>query len=182
MRATDGSDITPSSLVNPQLELGSNANSYTPFGTAPIELCKIGNYQDYIYKDSDKWYLHKEIGKVVLNGSESWFKSGVTTIDRFFIDLYSGTNYGKYNSLSNYFVWENNATTNVGTFYFAYNSSTDTSRMFINYSTYNTTTLNNFKTWLSTHNTEIYYILLTPTNTEITYQPLIEQLNALSSQ
>ena len=41
--------------ANIMLEKGSKANSYTPFGTTPIELCKIGNYQDYFYKDSGKW-------------------------------------------------------------------------------------------------------------------------------
>jgi len=28
----------------------------------PIELCKIGTYQDYIYKSGNDWYVHKEIG------------------------------------------------------------------------------------------------------------------------
>ena len=49
-----------------------------------IELCKIGNYQDYIFKNTqdsphydntlikDAWYLNKQIGKVVLDGSENW--------------------------------------------------------------------------------------------------------------
>ena len=36
-----------------------------------------------------------------------------------------------------------------------------------------------FKEWLSSNNTEVYYVLATPTNTEITYQPLIDQLNEL---
>ena len=54
-----------------QIEVGSKANSYTPYGTTPIELCKIGNYQDYIYKDSGKWYLHKEIAKYIFTGNET---------------------------------------------------------------------------------------------------------------
>ena len=33
-----------------QLEKGSKSNSYSAYGTTPIELCKIGNYQDSIYK------------------------------------------------------------------------------------------------------------------------------------
>ena len=36
-----------------------------------------------------------------------------------------------------------------------------------------------FKTFLSANNITFYYILATPTNTEITYQPLIDQLNEL---
>ena len=41
-------------------------------------------------------------------------------------------------------------------------------------------TLENFKTWLSTHNTEVYYPLATPTTTEITDSTLISQLEALN--
>ena len=39
------------------------------------------------------------------------------------------------------------------------------------------TSLDDFKTWLSTHNTTVYYALATPTDTEITDSELIEQLN-----
>ena len=43
---------------------------YTPYGTVPIELCKIGDYQDYFYRDNGKWYLHKEIKKHIIDGNE----------------------------------------------------------------------------------------------------------------
>ena len=43
------------------------------------------------------------------------------------------------------------------------------------------TDLNDFKTWLSTHNTTVYYALATPTDTEITDSELIEQLNHIYS-
>ena len=58
----------------------SMSNQYYPYGVTPIELCKIGDYQDYIYKDSDKWYKHGVIGKVVLDGSETWanLEAGMT--------------------------------------------------------------------------------------------------------
>lgn len=46
---------------NIQLEKGSTATTYAPYFT-PIELCKIGTYQDYIYKSNGDWYVHKEIG------------------------------------------------------------------------------------------------------------------------
>lgn len=62
-----------------QIEAGTKANSYTPYGTTPIELCKIGNYQDYIYKDSNKWYLHKEIGKVASYNGETITTSYIST-------------------------------------------------------------------------------------------------------
>lgn len=44
--------------------------AYTPYGVTPIELCKIGDYQDYFYRDNGKWYLHKEIKKHIVDGSE----------------------------------------------------------------------------------------------------------------
>ena len=50
-----------------------------------------------------------------------------------------------------------------------------------NFSTYNTTTLNDFKTWLQSHNTSLYYVLATPTDTEITDSTLLSQLNALGN-
>lgn len=40
-----------------------NEQSYT-IDLGSIELCKIGNYQDYIYKSGGKWYVHKEVGKI----------------------------------------------------------------------------------------------------------------------
>lgn len=54
------------------------------------ELCKIGDYQDYIYKSGDDWYLHKEIGKYVFNGSEDW------TVEQY------GTNSWRINVISIY--------------------------------------------------------------------------------
>ena len=62
---TNGTDsLTPNDIANYtwQLEKGSKANHYTPYGTTPIELCKIGTYQDYIYKDngSNKYVNTKE--------------------------------------------------------------------------------------------------------------------------
>lgn len=47
-----------------QLEKGSKVNGYTPYGTTPIELCKIGDNQDYIYKDNNKWYVQKKVNKI----------------------------------------------------------------------------------------------------------------------
>ena len=55
------------------LELGSTATAYEPYqgqsypiSLGSIELCKIGDYQDSIYKSGGKWYVHKEVGKADL--------------------------------------------------------------------------------------------------------------------
>ena len=42
-----------------------------PINLGSMELCKIGDYQDYLYKENGVWYKYGAIGKVVLDGSES---------------------------------------------------------------------------------------------------------------
>lgn len=51
--------------IKPQIEAGSTATTYAPYFT-PIELCKIGTYQDYIWNDNGTWKEHKAVGKVDL--------------------------------------------------------------------------------------------------------------------
>lgn len=35
-----------------------------------LELCKLGNYQDYIYKSGDDWFVHKEVQHLSLGISD----------------------------------------------------------------------------------------------------------------
>ena len=73
-----------------QFELGSISTSMSDYFT-PIELCKIGDYQDYIYKSGDDWYLHKEIGKDTLDGTEIFQKSGANeNVSFYWARNYSG--------------------------------------------------------------------------------------------
>lgn len=83
-----GTAGTQATITKIQLEKGSKANTYTPYGTTPITLNKIGTYQDYIYKSSDgEWYLHKEIAEVDL-GTLSWNKyNGTSNIPVFYVSL-----------------------------------------------------------------------------------------------
>ena len=275
----------------PQLEKGSKKNSYTPYGTTPIELCKIGNYQDFIregtgknlfdkdnntisnkylsydgsvvgandwlcvesyleikpntsyiasmknmgdrfiwceydsnkqtigtrqenttgimttslnakyirfctndntatdimlekgsqatqyepYGFKDKWYLHKEIGKVVLNGSEAgWTKSGSYS-NSYFIN--ASDSYSINISDTNIYVccnyYKSTYYSNVVNYDYTCILSNNKNIMIHNKDIDN---LPDFKTWLSTHNTDVYYVLATPTNTEITDSTLISQL------
>ena len=163
-----------------QMEIGSTAHSYTPYGKA-IELCKIGDYQDSIVKDNGKWYLNKQIGKVVLNGSESWAKSSNTNVNRYYIPgtfINTILNVNTIDLISDYFTCitpTQSDAYNVGL------SKLNNTSIMANFSLSDTSfdTLQKFKTWLSTHNTELYYVLATPTYTEITDSTLISQLEAL---
>ena len=151
-----------------QLEKSSKQNNFTPYGTTPIELCKIGTYQDYIYKDSDKWYLHKEIGKVVVNGTENW---GVTNNTTFFTPRPSESKptEGGYSKIATFRAQYN---ANDNSLYIG-NSNLIFSRMYINGSV--VTDVDVWKTYLSNNNQPVYYPLATPTNEPIP-STLINQL------
>ena len=146
-----------------------------------IELCKIGDYQDYIYKENGNWYKYGAIGKVILNGSESW---GRASNGAYYLSVPTWNYLRKPKMIckSNYFVGFINqqGTTYVPDNTIAFFDGTTSSIICEFYCAYREkATLEDFKTWLSTHNTEVYYVLETPVITEITDTTLINQLNAL---
>ena len=171
-----------------QIEYGSTATAYAPYSKqalplslGTIELCKLGAYQDYIYKDGDSWKVHKATGKITLNGSEAWYNAGgnapfglvidgalITTSDANpplvycdkFYPVSQTASWSSYESLI--------STNNI-------NSSTKTIR--IRYT--DIASLGDFKTWLGDNNTILYYVLATATDTVITDTALIAQLEAI---
>jgi hypothetical protein len=192
---TNGSDdLTPSDIasVNWQLEYGSTATSYEPYKetTYPInlgniELCKIGSYQDYIYKDSGKWYKHSEIGKVVLDGTQDTiFENSQSTptprsVFRAKIPFY--VKIAGY-FLSNRFIV---GSTNSNRIVLATNNyyqyiSLDDEITNINASDTNEEKIQKFKTWV-TNNNVVLYVIINATNEKITYTTLISQLNAIEN-
>lgn len=150
------------------------------FGRA-IELAKIGNYQDYIWNDNGTWKLHKSTAVAVLNGTENWAESG-TTHERFVIGsaqttfslLAIGT--PSYKSKCDYFKFQEGGTAwtgigrcgfdGLGTFWCMISGMSS---------------LADFKAWLGANNVRVYYPLATPTDTEITDETLLYQLNFLAS-
>ena len=164
-----------------QLERGTQATTYAPYFT-PIELCKIGDYQDKIYKSADKWYLHKEIGKVVLDGTENWTTSlGSGGQIRYFVLNASNAALVPSNLvsplMSNYYTSEKRD--DLYNLRLDFGATLHSTRSELDIRNKDITTTADFKTWLSTHPTTVYYALATPTDTEITNTALIAQLNAL---
>ena len=144
-----------------------------------IELCKIGTYQDYIYKNNGNWYKHSEIGKIVLDGSEDWY------IYNNNLYLESVTDYKRQNNIPFCSHYKGIAMTigtitpsveNENTIRFGNNINL-LSRLFIIDTDFSNVA--DFKTWLSTHNIEVYYVLATPTDEEITDTTLISQLETI---
>lgn len=160
----------------PQIILNSITDtSYEPYQsqTYPInlgsmELCKIGDYQDYLYKENGIWYKYGAVGKLDLDGSENWTYN--TQYNFFALNITSIVNDKVY---SNYYLYYPNYASVQG----SYGCWTVQNSFRIKNTDY--TTVEGFKAWLSTHNTTIYYVLATPTITEITDTTLIEQLDNL---
>ena len=162
----------------------TQSQSY-PINLGEIELCKIGNYQDSIVKDNGKWFLHKEIGKVVFDGSESWSINTSYTYNVFYRTL---NNYARISNAQTtyceYYKGIENAA-GIADFGNNYNNSigvrtANDNIKDIYISNNSITSASDFKTWLSTHNTVVYYVLANPTYTEITDSTLISQLEAIA--
>lgn len=192
---TNGSNITPSEINSNdfQIEKDETATSYVEhqgkkltLNLDPIELCKIGNYQDYFYKSGSKWYLHKEIGKVTLNGNENWEQySGNNNV--FFAVINSSIMPLPKNESLNVFC-DNYvsvlSTSSVTTFIdeasslnYAIGVHVTSSVIRIKDTRY--TSVVDLKSWLASNNVTLYYVLATVTDIEITDTTLISQLEAI---
>ena len=144
IRSTDSSSLQNVSFG---IMLSTTDTPYEPYGT-------------------NQWYLKKNIGKVVLDGSENWQNQ--------FGESLFGTNLSSKkintNSLSycNYFTFHNiQSSLNTNLLNGEYTIQIGTNDTFYCKNT-NYTNTTDFKTWLGTHNTIVYYPLKTPTYTQIT--------------
>ena len=158
-------------------------NTY-PINLGSIELCKIGTYQDYIYKDNGNWYKYSMVGKHILDGSENYTFVQRTGVNSFYnTDVYTSSIYKSnitINIISNYFEGIKDEDGNLANSIRSNNSGT----LYITISNTNPISASDsaFKTWLASNNVTTYYRLATPTTTQITDTTLIEQLEALTSQ
>lgn len=171
--------------TNLMIEKGSTASDYEeyqsqtyPLNLGNIELCKIKTYQDYIYKENNKWYKHSEIGKIVLNGSENWNygESGATGIISSSTQISSMLSGNYLDGLATYF---HNDKSGKAKNSIRFGANSKNIYLYLDETEY--TSANDVKAFLSTHNVKIYYVLATPTNTEITDTTLVEQLEAISN-
>ena len=159
-----------------QLETGSTATSYQEY--YDYELCKIGNYQDKIYKSGGDWYVHKETNSKVFSGEqdENWQIRNSGTANFYYTAPIVGGPTGQNTSTlySNYGIGGDirDATTTSGIMIV----STGT-YVRLRYGTQ--MTLTDWNTKLSSTNMTLYYPLATPTDTKITDATLISQLNAV---
>ena len=180
-------------VIQPQLELGNAATSYAPYFT-PIELAGVGEiqpdglpkYRDIIKQIDDKWYIEKQVGKVVLDGTEDgWGKSGVANANNYYCTGVTdaanipthlkGAISPTFTSMT---ITQMFATT---TSYGVALYQTAPSQIRLCFPVDVASTVQQVTTWLGNNPTTVYYALSTPTMTEITNQTLIDQLEALAS-
>lgn len=143
------------------------------------ELCSLPNgTKDELVVENGRAKIIKRIGKVVLDGSENWkyYNSaapyGVALTDN--KDFNSNSADFKTNYFENK-IWSQTTFANYNSLV----SSLGDKPNELRFRYTDITSLADFKTWLSTHNVEVYYALETPMDIEITDPTLLAQLDAL---
>ena len=166
-------------ILYPQLEKGDKFTPYEQHLETQITanlpegefIGKINDkYKDTLkveYNETDGQYhlvLNKMIGKVVLDGSESWYLNNLnltnTKVFSFMLTdkpLSDHTQYFKNTRFQETRGWEVLTNTDEEMIQM-YTDKT----LYIRINNSRATDLNTFKNWLSTHNTEVYYVLATP--------------------
>ena len=157
-----------------------NNISINSFGVMIEEGSTVSEYEPY----GKLWYKKNAIGKVVLNGSESWavagtqykglFSANITVSNLKRQNIFSGDLY------SNYFTEHTFQEQNEGIT--KSSRPLEYSAIILRIKNDKATNLDTFKSWLSTHNTSVYYLLANPTYTIITSPTLISQLESLQNQ
>lgn len=159
-------------VIRPMLEKGTTATNWEPYrgNSAPVslqgnELCSIGDIKDELIINNDKVKIIKRIGKVVLNGSESWYSDSLhsnCTLYSFYTDTTREVVKPETQCLSNFLKYTSN------------NYSADNIGITINWQGNirvkiggEITTREKLISWLSENNLILYCILATPVEIDL---------------
>lgn len=155
-----------------------NGTDY-PIDLGVIELCKLGTYKDYIYKDGSDWKVHKATATITLDGSsdEHWEKSNNVFFE------YSGYSYvgdvgvGSTALSPSFIYWPNTGgiSNNMPNLEFGLPAT----KVGIGIRNDSIADADALRTWLSTNVFKAYVSLATATDTTITDTDLIAQLEAI---
>ena len=187
-----------------QLEAGSQATAYAPYKT-PIKLCGLGDdgngnplYKDRIYRDGEEWKIHKATNTKVYDGTNQGFdyRSSTGMSGKYRFQLAGSVeerSIAQSDSTANFdgFCNELPAGSRGMTFQTQYlDGSVIAPRATASYGNIGVVyavaisgmTLEEANAWLATHNMVVTYALENPTDTTITDQTLIAQLEAIRLQ
>lgn len=154
-----------------QIEPGETSTDFEPYqGNTQLyvldnPLRSIGDTKDLLYIKNGMLYVDRKIGSVILDGSESTW--GLSGNNRGFTltgatEKFTNRNISIYNGNCNYFNVNKTSTTWTTVNYCGWNTI---NTFWIREDGKIASTVSDFKTWLSTHNTEVQYILAS-SNTE----------------
>lgn len=177
-----------------QIEPGSTTHDFEPHAeqNAPLSLGNEELYDgdeieiDFVqkagYKKVTGARFVKNMGKVVLDGSETSWYQAITNTDKVRFE-YRNINFSNTTAnsqtgvlLCNYFKAMSTNLTYLANVGISYRNQNDIGGIYIFDGVHDT--LEDFKTWLSNHNLEVAYKLATPVTTEITDPTLLAQLEA----
>ena len=169
---------------NVEVTISNNDNLESktlPVSLGNIELCKLGNYQDYLYKNNGKWYVHKNTIKIDLSTITSYtHTSGWRNPTAFVADGVFNHGYSGYTTVASLFCNRLIADTPARVTGSVINAIGLGRNSSIYLSVEGITTSNALITYFSQNPTYLYAPLATPTDTEITDTTLISQLEEIS--
>lgn len=154
-----------------------------------MEMCKIGDYKDSFVEQDGKWYKNKKIGKVVFTGTENWRLINQNQSNAMFGNLYnsvivdylSASDIYYCNYFKDYGAAEDAAqalASGVG----MYKLTSSTAKYFyFTIAKSLASTLQEWLSWLASHNVIVYYIFKNPALEEITDPTLISDLESLKN-
>lgn len=154
------------------------SNTYCKYGTSPIELCKINDYQDYIHRVGADWYIHKEIGKYVANDDLTGNGIATNTVGLLTPTLNITASLGN-DDLGAKSKCNLMSTKNINNIISSLSGTTSVNKIRVNLNKNYCTDYATANTFLKNNNMTIYYGLATPNEILITEPSLINQLNAL---
>ena len=180
-------------IIKPQIELGTIRTSFEPYYTPQnyplslgnIELAKINDYKDYIFKnvvgskyynadlEEDSWYKYNACRKFNITSNLSF--SNDTSHKRFSLTITRFNISERQKMKSNRYIRGDSLSAGF------FGSNSDGRTIYFHYPTEETNTIALFKDWLDNNNLYILYVLETPTYEKITDTTLITQLENINN-
>jgi hypothetical protein len=147
-----------------------------PINLGNIELCKIGNYQDYLYKENGNWYKYGAIDKYVYNNdltSNGLSEEQVSMLTPA-LNVTGGLSGNQLRDMSYCNMMKTTAVNHTGL-----NGTFSSKKIRVNVSTDYATSYNGARQLYADNNLTIYFVAEEPVITQITDTTLISQLDAI---
>ena len=176
-RSSSNNNVDFTTIGDIQIEQSSTATDYEPFKSNSLtldlqgnELCSLPNgTKDELVVENGRAKIIKRIGKVVLDGSENWnltIRTDKYSFWKLNSTISNMLNYKHY-KLCNYFKYENESFSTASVPSLSENYSDANPMIVFNTDGSQGTTVAEWKNWLSTHNTTLYYQLATSTEIDL---------------